>query len=134
MHLDNGESSSAAARRNTATNTHAPAAASSPPAAPAGESSTPAPGFLQSLLQEVEVDRFAERDKVGQYSFDPAVLPGNVENFMGVAQVPIGLAAAGSHIALSALVVPLAQRTRRLAAPHFPTLPRLSCNAWSQPF
>lgn len=29
---------------------------------------------------------------VGQYSFDPAILPGNVENFMGVAQVPIGLA------------------------------------------
>jgi len=29
---------------------------------------------------------------VGSYSFDPAVLPGNVENFMGVAQVPIGLA------------------------------------------
>lgn len=29
---------------------------------------------------------------VGNYSFDPAVLPGNVENFMGVAQVPIGLA------------------------------------------
>ncbi|CAG5178405.1 uncharacterized protein ALTATR162_LOCUS8684 [Alternaria atra] len=63
MHLDNGESSSAAARRNTVTNTHAPAAASSPPAAPTGETSTPAPGFLQSLLQEVEVDRFAERDK-----------------------------------------------------------------------
>ena len=30
--------------------------------------------------------------QVGSYSFDPAVLPGNVENFMGVAQVPIGLA------------------------------------------
>ena len=29
---------------------------------------------------------------VGSYSFDPEVLPGNVENFMGVAQVPIGLA------------------------------------------
>ncbi len=29
---------------------------------------------------------------VGSYSFDPGVLPGNVENFMGVAQVPIGLA------------------------------------------
>ena len=29
---------------------------------------------------------------VGNYSFDPSVLPGNVENFMGVAQVPIGLA------------------------------------------
>ena len=31
-------------------------------------------------------------DHVGSYSFDPGVLPGNVENFMGVAQVPIGLA------------------------------------------
>ena len=29
---------------------------------------------------------------VGSFSFDPGVLPGNVENFMGVAQVPIGLA------------------------------------------
>jgi hydroxymethylglutaryl-CoA reductase (NADPH) len=31
-------------------------------------------------------------EHVGQFSFDPAVLPGNVENFLGVAQVPIGLA------------------------------------------
>ena len=31
-------------------------------------------------------------EHVGSFSFDPAVLPGNVENFMGVAQVPIGLA------------------------------------------
>ena len=31
-------------------------------------------------------------EHVGSYSFDPSVLPGNVENFMGVAQVPIGLA------------------------------------------
>ena len=29
---------------------------------------------------------------VGSYSFDPAVLPGNIESFVGVAQVPIGLA------------------------------------------
>ena len=29
---------------------------------------------------------------VGSFSFEPNVLPGNVENFMGVAQVPIGLA------------------------------------------
>jgi hydroxymethylglutaryl-CoA reductase (NADPH) len=29
---------------------------------------------------------------VGQYSFDPATLPGNVENFTGVAQIPIGIA------------------------------------------
>ena len=31
-------------------------------------------------------------DHVANYSFDPAVLPGNIENFVGVAQVPIGLA------------------------------------------
>jgi hydroxymethylglutaryl-CoA reductase (NADPH) len=31
-------------------------------------------------------------DHVGRYSFDPEVLRGNVENFTGVAQVPIGLA------------------------------------------
>jgi hydroxymethylglutaryl-CoA reductase (NADPH) len=29
---------------------------------------------------------------VGMYSFDPAILPGNIENFIGIAQVPIGLA------------------------------------------
>src|SRR3712207_2523435 len=31
-------------------------------------------------------------DRVGRYSIDPALLPGNVENFTGVAQVPIGIA------------------------------------------
>jgi hydroxymethylglutaryl-CoA reductase (NADPH) len=31
-------------------------------------------------------------DHVQSYSFDPALLPGNVENFVGVAQVPIGVA------------------------------------------
>ena len=31
-------------------------------------------------------------DHVGHYSVDPATLPGNIENFMGVAQVPVGLA------------------------------------------
>ncbi len=28
----------------------------------------------------------------GHYSLDPATLPGNIENFLGVAQVPVGLA------------------------------------------
>jgi hydroxymethylglutaryl-CoA reductase (NADPH) len=31
-------------------------------------------------------------EHVGSFSFDPGVLPGNIENFVGVAQVPIGLA------------------------------------------
>ena len=34
----------------------------------------------------------ASLEHVGASSFDPAILPGNVENFIGVAQVPIGLA------------------------------------------
>lgn len=34
----------------------------------------------------------ADLTHVGSYSFDPAVLPGNIENFIGVAQVPIGVA------------------------------------------
>src|SRR6201995_1857196 len=34
----------------------------------------------------------AKLEHVGQFSFDPSVLPGNVENFSGVAQVPIGVA------------------------------------------
>ena len=34
----------------------------------------------------------ASLEHVGRFSFDPSVLPGNVENFMGVAQVPIGVA------------------------------------------
>lgn len=48
--------------------------------------------------QALERIRFAEQQTgtelkhVGQYSFDPDVLPGNIENFFGVAQVPMGLA------------------------------------------
>lgn len=34
----------------------------------------------------------ADLSHLGTYSFDPAVLPGNIENFTGVAQVPIGVA------------------------------------------
>lgn len=40
----------------------------------------------------VEAQTGASLDHVGRYSFDPAALPGNVENFIGAAQVPIGLA------------------------------------------
>jgi hydroxymethylglutaryl-CoA reductase (NADPH) len=34
----------------------------------------------------------AELSHVAIYSFDPSTLPGNIENFIGVAQVPIGIA------------------------------------------
>jgi hydroxymethylglutaryl-CoA reductase (NADPH) len=32
-----------------------------------------------------------ELNHVNKYSFDPAILPGNIEHFIGVAQVPIGI-------------------------------------------
>jgi hydroxymethylglutaryl-CoA reductase (NADPH) len=34
----------------------------------------------------------ADLHHVGSYSFDPGALPGNIENFTGVAQVPLGIA------------------------------------------
>ena len=34
----------------------------------------------------------ANLSHVAQYSFDPSILPGNIENFIGVAQVPLGVA------------------------------------------
>ncbi len=34
----------------------------------------------------------ADLHHVGSYSLDPATLPGNIENFIGVAQVPVGVA------------------------------------------
>jgi hydroxymethylglutaryl-CoA reductase (NADPH) len=56
---------------------------------------------------------------VGSYSFDPATLPGNIENFIGAAQVPIGLAGPlvidGEH-AKGGFYVPLATTEGTLVA------------------
>jgi hydroxymethylglutaryl-CoA reductase (NADPH) len=56
---------------------------------------------------------------VAQYSFDPSILPGNIENFLGVAQVPIGLAGPirihGEH-AQGDFYVPLATTEGTLVA------------------
>jgi hydroxymethylglutaryl-CoA reductase (NADPH) len=61
----------------------------------------------------------AELEHVGSYSFDPGVLPGNVENFSGVAQVPIGIAGPvrinGEH-AQGDFYVPLATTEGTLVA------------------
>src|SRR3954454_7705827 len=58
-------------------------------------------------------------DHVGKSPFDPAALPGNVENFTGVAQVPIGLAGPltvrGEH-AQGDFLVPLATTEGTLVA------------------
>jgi hydroxymethylglutaryl-CoA reductase (NADPH) len=58
-------------------------------------------------------------DHVARYSFDPALLPGNIENFTGVAQVPLGLAGPlrieGEH-ARGDFYVPLATTEGTLVA------------------
>jgi hydroxymethylglutaryl-CoA reductase (NADPH) len=58
-------------------------------------------------------------DHVGHYSFDPSVLPGNIEHFTGVAQVPIGIAGPllvdGEH-AQGQFYVPLATAEGTLVA------------------
>ena len=61
----------------------------------------------------------ADLDHVSNYSFDPAILTGNVEQFVGVAQVPIGLAGPllvnGEH-AQGEFYVPLATAEGTLVA------------------
>jgi len=56
---------------------------------------------------------------VGSFSFDPSVLPGNIESFIGVAQVPIGLAGPllvdGEH-AKGEFYIPLATSEGTLVA------------------
>jgi hydroxymethylglutaryl-CoA reductase (NADPH) len=67
----------------------------------------------------VEEHAGARLDHVGRYSIDPATLPGNIENFLGVAQVPIGLAGPlrihGEH-ARGDFYVPLATTEGTLVA------------------
>ena len=40
----------------------------------------------------VNAETGSNLEHVGSYSIDPGVLPGNIENFAGVAQVPLGFA------------------------------------------
>ncbi len=60
-----------------------------------------------------------ELEHVARYSFDPSILPGNVEHFTGVAQVPIGIAGPlvvdGEH-AKGEFYVPLATAEGTLVA------------------
>ena len=61
----------------------------------------------------------SDLEHVSSFSFDPALLPGNIEHFIGVAQVPIGLAGPllvnGEH-AQGEFYVPLATAEGTLVA------------------
>jgi len=60
-----------------------------------------------------------ELNHIGQYSFEPKVLQGNIENFIGVAQIPIGLAGAllvNGEYAKGEFFVPMATTEGTLVA------------------
>jgi hypothetical protein len=56
---------------------------------------------------------------VGSYSLDPASLPGNIENFTGVAQVPIGIAGPLRVLGEHAVAI-FSYRWRRPKGPSLP--------------
>ena len=65
---------------------------SSPPRIPRDKTNDYSKIGADTRLRFATAQTGASFDHVGQYSIDPSVLPGNVENFFGVAQVPMGLA------------------------------------------
>lgn len=78
-----------------------------------------------SREQAAERRRFASQqsgvalEHIGHYSLDPATLPGNIEHFTGVAQIPLGLAGplriAGEH-AQGDFYIPMATTEGTLVA------------------
>jgi len=76
-------------------------------------------GVIAARQEFVRAQTGVELDHVSRYSFDAAVLPGNIEHFIGVAQVPIGIAGPllirGEH-ANGEFVVPLATTEGTLVA------------------
>jgi hydroxymethylglutaryl-CoA reductase (NADPH) len=77
------------------------------------------PEVISARRQFIEQRTDASLRHVSSYSLDPAILPGNVENFVGAAQVPIGvvgpLLVHGEH-AQGEFYVPLATAEGTLVA------------------
>jgi hydroxymethylglutaryl-CoA reductase (NADPH) len=77
------------------------------------------PGAIEARQDFVREHTGTPLEHVSSYSLDPSALPGNVENFLGVAQVPIGLAGPllvnGEH-AQGEYFVPLATTEGTLVA------------------
>ncbi len=77
------------------------------------------PGAAGARLAFLRAHTGAGLEHVSRYSFAPAILPGNIEHFTGVAQVPIGIAGPllvhGEH-AQGEFYVPLATTEGTLVA------------------
>ncbi|MCX6397182.1 MAG: hydroxymethylglutaryl-CoA reductase [Propionibacteriales bacterium] len=78
-----------------------------------------APAAIEARQAFIREQTGSAIDHVSRYSLDPGTLPGNIENFFGVAQVPIGLAGPvlinGEH-AQGEFFVPLATTEGTLVA------------------
>ncbi len=89
------------------------------PRIPRDEDDNYSPGSIEERQQFVENFSDTSLDHVSDYSFDPHVTEGNVENFTGVAQIPLGFAGPltvdGEHVQDDVLI-PLATSEGTLVA------------------
>ncbi len=69
-----------------------PARPAAAPRVPRDKQNDYTPGMAAHRREFLREQTGVSLEHVGQFSLDPDVLPGNVENFSGVAQVPIGVA------------------------------------------
>ncbi|HWE14849.1 MAG TPA: hydroxymethylglutaryl-CoA reductase [Solirubrobacteraceae bacterium] len=90
-----------------------------PPRVPRNKENDYTPESAADRREFLREQTGASLDQVGSFSFDPGVLAGNVENYIGVAQVPIGVAGPlrinGEH-ARGEFYVPLATTEGTLVA------------------
>jgi hydroxymethylglutaryl-CoA reductase (NADPH) len=106
----------AEARESAMTNAQAPRARKRIPRDPDDDYTPEAAAARRAFLRE---QTGAALEHVSRSSFDPAILPGNIEHFIGIAQVPIGVAGPllvnGEH-AQGDFYVPLATSEGTLVA------------------
>ena len=77
------------------------------------------PGAAEARTAFLRAQTGAGLEHVSCYSFDPSILPGNIEHFTGVAQVPIGIAGpllVNGEYAQGEFYVPLATTEGTLVA------------------
>ncbi len=86
---------------------------------PADKANNYSPDIIAQRQAFITAQTGKSLQHLAHYSLDPAVLPGNIENFVGVAQVPIGLAGPllvnGEH-AQGAFYIPMATTEGTLVA------------------
>ncbi len=88
-------------------------------AVPADKENNSSPEIIRARQKFVEEFSGHKLQHIDKYSFDPAITRGNIENFTGVAQVPIGFAGPllvnGEH-AQGEFIIPLATAEGTLVA------------------